>query len=57
VVHASANIGDRPGHRIVILSPAGIEDFFLEAGAPAPSDVDPKAALRSALSDGWRLID
>src|SRR5690349_6398831 len=32
VVHANANVGNVLGQRIVIFSPAGMEDLFLEIG-------------------------
>lgn len=32
VIHAGGNIGRATGRRIVMFSPAGMEDFFLEVG-------------------------
>jgi quercetin dioxygenase-like cupin family protein len=57
VIHSGANIGDQPGRRVLLFSPAGIERFFLEAGAPTPgSGVDPAAVLDSATRHGWEFI-
>lgn len=57
VVHAGRNVGQRPGRRLVIFSPAGMERFFLEAGASTPErDVDLAAALASALRHGWEFV-
>jgi quercetin dioxygenase-like cupin family protein len=57
VTHASANIGRRRGRRIVLFSPAGLERFFLEAGAAAPdSEPDPAATLDLARSHGWEFV-
>jgi quercetin dioxygenase-like cupin family protein len=57
VVHASANVGERAGRRVVIFSPAGMERFFAEAGAPAQdAPVDTRAALAAALRHGWEFV-
>jgi quercetin dioxygenase-like cupin family protein len=57
VIHSGANVGQQPGHRVVLFSPAGMERFFLEAGAPKPdSEIDPTAALASATRHGWEFI-
>lgn len=57
VVHASANVGARTGRRVVIFSPAGMERFFLEAGAAAPdAPVDGAAALAAAIRHGWEFV-
>ena len=57
VVHEGRNVGERLGSRIVIFSPAGMENFFLEAGAPsADAEIDPREALASALRHGWEFI-
>lgn len=57
VVHASANAGDRTGRRVVLFSPAGMERFFLEAGAPVPDEpVDLAAALAAAVRHGWEFV-
>jgi quercetin dioxygenase-like cupin family protein len=57
VIHSGANIGQQPGRRVVLFSPAGMERFFLEAGAPTPdSEIDLAAALASATRHGWEFI-
>ena len=58
VVHSGANVGAGQGRRLLIFSPAGMEEFFGEAGAPSPeAEVDLAAALQSALCHGWRFVD
>ena len=56
VLHSGRNAGAEVLRRIVIFSPAGIEGFFLEAGAASPSEVDAGAALDSALRHGWEFV-
>jgi quercetin dioxygenase-like cupin family protein len=57
VIHSGANIGQGPGRRVVLFSPAGMERFFLEAGAPTPeTDIDLAAALASATRHGWEFV-
>jgi mannose-6-phosphate isomerase-like protein (cupin superfamily) len=56
-IHSGSNIGRRPGRRVVIFSPAGMERFFLEAGArTSGSDVDLAAALAAATNHGWEFV-
>jgi quercetin dioxygenase-like cupin family protein len=56
-VHGGGNVGAVPGRRVVIFSPAGMEGFFLEAGAPSEdAGVDPAAALASAARHGWEFV-
>jgi mannose-6-phosphate isomerase-like protein (cupin superfamily) len=56
VVHAGANVGDATGHRVVLFSPAGMEAFFREVGAPHPgADADLGAALAAAVRHGWEF--
>ncbi len=56
-LHSGANVGGRPGQRVVIFSPAGLEAFFLEAGAPcAEAEPDLAAALAAALRHGWEFV-
>lgn len=58
VVHSGGNVGAGPGRRLLIFSPAGMEEFFREAGAPSPeAEVDRGAAFASALRHGWRFVD
>ena len=57
VIHSGANVGPQPGCRVVLFSPAGMERFFLEAGAPTQaSEIDLPAALASATRHGWEFI-
>lgn len=57
-VHSSSNVGDEPGRRLVVFSPAGIERFFLEAGSDSPdAAVDPRAGLAVAVRHGWEFVE
>lgn len=57
VVHSGANVGPAIGRRLLTFSPAGMEDFFREAGAPSPdAEVSRAATLESALRHGWRFV-
>ena len=57
VVHSGANTSQAPGQRILIFSPGGMENFFLEAGAPSPdSEVDRAAAVAAAMRHGWEFM-
>jgi mannose-6-phosphate isomerase-like protein (cupin superfamily) len=57
VIHAGRNSGTTPGRRIVIFSPAGMEQFFLEVGTQAKhAEIDPARALASATRHGWEFI-
>jgi quercetin dioxygenase-like cupin family protein len=56
VVHSGANVGERPGRRVLVFSPAGMERFFLEAGAATPgAEVDTAALLSLAVRYGWEF--
>ncbi|HXB15282.1 MAG TPA: cupin domain-containing protein [Solirubrobacteraceae bacterium] len=55
VLHSGHNAGAEPLRRVVIFSPAGMEDFFLQAGAGSPEEVDARAALDAALAHGWEF--
>lgn len=58
VIHSGANVGHRSGRRVVLFSPAGMERFFLEAGALSPdSEIDLSAVLASAARAGWEFVD
>jgi quercetin dioxygenase-like cupin family protein len=58
VVHSGANVGRGPGRRVLIFSPAGMERFFLDSGAPTPDgEIDPAALLACATSHGWEFVD
>jgi hypothetical protein len=42
---------------MVIFSPAGMEEFFLEIGSPsADLEAEPADALASATRHGWHLF-
>lgn len=57
IVHAGANVGPERGRRLIVFGPAGMEEFFREAGADSPeAEVDRHAALDSALRHGWRFV-
>jgi quercetin dioxygenase-like cupin family protein len=58
VVHAGGNVGDGPGRRLLTFTPAGMEEFFREAGAPSPDiAVDRAATFDAAVRHGWRFVD
>jgi quercetin dioxygenase-like cupin family protein len=55
--HSGGNVGETPGRRVVIFSPAGMERFFLEAGgSAADSEPDLAAVLASASRNGWEFL-
>jgi quercetin dioxygenase-like cupin family protein len=57
VIHAGGNVGGAPGKRIVIFSPAGMERFFLEAGARSEHDELDGASVRAAARrHGWEFM-
>ena len=57
VIHSSANIGRQPGRRVLLFSPAGMERFFAEAGAPGPDSAPDAAAARAAATrHGWEFM-
>jgi quercetin dioxygenase-like cupin family protein len=57
VVHSGANVGPAPGRRLLTFDPAGMEGFFLDAGAASPdAEVDGRAALAAAIRHGWQFI-
>ena len=56
IVHSGANVGSTPGRRLLTFTPAGMEEFFREAGAPAPdAEPDRDAVLDAAIRHGWRF--
>jgi mannose-6-phosphate isomerase-like protein (cupin superfamily) len=56
VVHSGANVGASPGRRVLTFTPAGMEGFFLEAGAAAPdAEPDRDAVYDAAIRHGWRF--
>jgi quercetin dioxygenase-like cupin family protein len=57
VVHAGGNVGQGTGRRILLFSPAGMEQFFIEAGADSPdAEIDAGAALVAATRHGWEFV-
>jgi quercetin dioxygenase-like cupin family protein len=56
-VHATANVGEGRGQRVLIFSPAGMERFFLEAGASSADErADGAHALEAAICHGWEFV-
>ena len=54
--HAGGNAGPETGRRVVVFSPAGLEEFFLEVGRAGPDNpVDVAATLASAQRHGWEF--
>lgn len=54
--HSGRTVGNEPGRRLLIFSPAGMEDFFAAAGTASPHDQpDPTALARLAHEHGWRF--
>ncbi len=56
VVHSGRNAGVEPLRRVVLFSPAGMERFFLEAGASGPDGIDARGALDAAVRHGWEFV-
>jgi quercetin dioxygenase-like cupin family protein len=57
VVHAGGNVGLGTGKRLIVFSPAGMEDFFRDVGAASPAaEIDRRAALASATRHGWQFV-
>jgi mannose-6-phosphate isomerase-like protein (cupin superfamily) len=58
VVHSGVNVGPSPGRRLLTFSPAGMEEFFREAGAASPeAEPDRSATADAAVRHGWRFVD
>ncbi|HTT96196.1 MAG TPA: cupin domain-containing protein [Solirubrobacterales bacterium] len=58
VVHSGRHVGELPGRRLLVFSPAGMEEFFREAGAASPAaEPDRRAVLAAAGRHGWRFPD
>jgi quercetin dioxygenase-like cupin family protein len=55
VLHSGGNAGPAAGRRVVIVRPAGMERFVLEAGAARPEDVDVAATVAAATRHGWEF--
>ncbi len=57
VVHSGANVGQQPGRRVLLFSPAGMERFFLDAGAPEPGEeLDAAGTVAHAVRHGWEFM-
>jgi len=57
-VHSGGNVGAHTGRRLVLFSPAGLEAFFLEVGAPAADrEIDVTRTLVVARRHGWDFLD
>jgi mannose-6-phosphate isomerase-like protein (cupin superfamily) len=57
VIHSGTNVGQDTGRRVLLFTPAGMERFFLEAGASTPDSViDPAATVAAATRHGWEFI-
>ncbi|MBS1677986.1 MAG: cupin domain-containing protein [Actinobacteria bacterium] len=58
VVHSGANVGTGAGRRLLTFAPAGMEEFFREAGAASPAaEVERTAVRDAAIRHGWRFPD
>lgn len=56
VLHSSANVGGVAGRRVLLFNPAGMERFFLEAGADASERaITPAATMAVAARHGWEF--
>ncbi|HVS99581.1 MAG TPA: hypothetical protein VHE08_03615, partial [Solirubrobacterales bacterium] len=54
---AAGNVGPGTGRRLVVFSPAGMEEFFRAAGAASPgAEIDPRTALDAATRHGWKFV-
>jgi quercetin dioxygenase-like cupin family protein len=57
IVHAGAHVGAGPGRRLLTFAPAGMEEFFREAGALSPdAEANRTATREAALRHGWEFI-
>ncbi len=56
VRHASRNVGEVAGRRVLLFSPGGMEGFFLQAGADTPtSEIGPDELRAAASRHGWEF--
>ena len=56
IEHSGAALGDRPGRRVLVFAPAGIERFFLQAGSVDPAtEFDAERIYALAKEHGWRF--
>jgi quercetin dioxygenase-like cupin family protein len=57
VIHSGANVGRQRGRRVLLFSPAGMERFFLDAGASEPGEeLDAAGTLPHAMRHGWEFV-
>lgn len=60
-LHTFRNIGERPGRLLVVVTPAGLEEFFYSVGTPAegtdgPPAFDPAVIDKiMSLADGYQM--
>lgn len=56
-VHSGRNVGEQQGRRVLVFSPAGMERFFLTAGAAsADAPLDSASVLAAAQHHGWEFV-
>jgi quercetin dioxygenase-like cupin family protein len=56
VVHSGGNAGQTSGRRVLIFTPAGMENFFLEVGTSSSEvETDVSNAVASAIRHGWEF--
>ena len=56
VKHSGRCVGQAPGKRVLVFSPAGVENFFLAAGSPErDADADPGRIAELAKRFGYRF--
>lgn len=57
VIHSAGNVGQTRGRRLLIFSPAGMENFFLEVGTSSCElETDLRDAVASAVRHGWEFM-
>lgn len=57
MIHSTMNVGAGAGRRVLMFSPAGMEEFFLQAGGESPdAEVDRADVLAAALRHGWEFV-
>ncbi|HEX4467088.1 MAG TPA: hypothetical protein VH025_07860 [Solirubrobacteraceae bacterium] len=55
-LHSGGLRGPGPGRRVVLFSPAGMEEFFRELGVEsADGEFEPAIALSTAIKHGWQF--
>src|SRR6201996_6179845 len=57
VFHSGTNVAPTPARRLLTFTPAGMENFFREAGSTSPdTKTDLRATARAALRHGWEFV-